>query len=128
MRIRGCPAAVSRNESRHRALGASWEATADRTRGRAIGRVACESGRPAGAPGTPVPRWSAASREGEQAKERDGATLPCLTHGVGPSAHRIRRTGAPPGRWTSKAGSLVGQLRGCSRGDYKKIIHGGVPG
>ena len=21
-----------------------------------------------------------------------------------------------------------GQLRGCSRGDYKKIIHGGVPG
>ena len=31
-------------------------------------------------------------------------------------------------RWTSKAGSLVGQLRGCSCGDYKKIIHGGVPG
>jgi hypothetical protein len=39
-----------------------------------------------------------------------------------------RVPGVPPGRWTSKAGSLVGQLRGCSRGDYKKIIHGGVPG
>jgi hypothetical protein len=37
-------------------------------------------------------------------------------------------SGVPPGRWTSKAGSLVGQLRGCSRGDSKKIIHGGVPG
>jgi hypothetical protein len=36
--------------------------------------------------------------------------------------------GVPQGRWTSKAGSLVGQLGGCSRGDYKKIIHGGVPG
>jgi len=30
--------------------------------------------------------------------------------------------GVPPERWTSKAGSLVGQLRGCSCGDYKKII------
>ena len=37
-------------------------------------------------------------------------------------------SGVPPERWTSKAGSLVGQLRGCSCGDYKKIIHGGVPG
>jgi hypothetical protein len=36
--------------------------------------------------------------------------------------------GVPQGQRTSKAGSLVGQLRGCSSGDYKKVIHGGVPG
>ena len=40
----------------------------------------------------------------------------------------VALSGVPPGRWTSKAGSLVGQLRGCSGGDYKKILHCGVPG
>jgi len=40
----------------------------------------------------------------------------------------VQLSGVPPGRWTSKAGSLVGQLRGCSGGNFKKIVHGGVPG
>jgi hypothetical protein len=48
--------------------------------------------------------------------------------GLKTEAITVGQNGVPPGRWTSKAGSLVGQLRGCSRGDYKKIIHGGVPG
>ena len=37
-------------------------------------------------------------------------------------------TEVPPDGGHRRRAPSWGQLRGCSRGDYKKIIHGGVPG
>jgi malate dehydrogenase (oxaloacetate-decarboxylating) len=67
-------------------------------------------------------------RTHEIAQANDALLFPGLRLEVVVASFFGSATGVPQGQRTSKAGSLVGQLRGCSSGDYKKVIHGGVPG
>ena len=88
MRIQGCPAAVSRNESRHTALGFSWEAAAGRAGGRASA-ASPASPKTCRRTGHTRARWSAASREGEQARVR--GAHPAVRH----PRHRTVRSRHP---------------------------------